>query len=196
MFLAVATIRGVTVSITEARRLPDGAEVAGFVVLGYVNSAEAASPVFGQRMEEQLSRRGIEDPQQGEWYPARPVQTAFAETADGVGEQLLVNAGKEIASLYDWPADVDTLDAALSAMDDAHSDAHRRIGSHDIGGYEVVSREDRSARVVSDGFPYPTEVARGAIEGTVERFKTTAGMVTVEDVSADSDYEIVFDASW
>lgn len=167
------------------RQLPPDVEVAGFVVVGYLQSATDASQTFADRFEEQLATRGLTDPETGEWYPAPALQEVLFETEAAVGGEVLTDAGAEMARLFDWPDSVSTARDVLSEMTASHEAAHRNVGDADIGGYRVREVEDGRTVIDCVGFPYPDPVARGAIRGAVELISDDPGAVTVSERPPD-----------
>lgn len=185
------------------RQLPSGVDVAGVVVVGYLQSATETSPIFADRFEEQLSIRGITNPEVGEWYPATALQDALFETREVADESALVDAGAEMARLLDWPDAVSTAEGGLTEMSNRHEAAHRNVGDSEIGGYRPERLDDGAAVIDCAGFPYPTPVARGAIRGTLELFVEDPEAITVSEHPAEDHADgdddtptLRFDVSW
>lgn len=176
-------------SVPPDRQLSSDVEVAGFVVVGYLQSAEGTSPIFADRFEKQLAACGITNPQMGEWYSATALQAALFETSEVVGEPALVDAGAEMARVSDWSDDIHTVPDALVGMRETHSTAHRKTESTDIGGYELEQVEDSRAVIDCRNFPYPTSVGQGAIRGTVELFANNPDTVTISKQSSNKQTE-------
>lgn len=171
--------------VPPERQLPPDVEVAGFVVVGYLQSATDASQTFADRFEEQLATRGVTDPETGEWYSAPALQEVLFETRAAVGEEVLIDAGAEMARLFDWPDSVSTTRDVLSEMTASHEAAHRNVGDADIGSYRVREVEDGRAVIDCAEFPYPDPVARGAIRGAVELISDDPDAVTVSERQSD-----------
>lgn len=181
-------------TVPPDRSFPDGAEVAGVVVVGYLAGAAEASPTFADRLEEQLATLGVERPETGSWYPASPVQTAMFETADTVGTETLYRAGRQTAALVDLPTDVRDPQDVLFALDDVYDRAHRGDGP-ELGGYDVRHVADGEAVVDCVRTPYPAPLVRGVLCGAVDRVTPPETGVDATQSTPDDD-RFRFELSW
>lgn len=183
-----------TPTVPPHRQFPDGAEVAGFVVVGYLAGAREASQTFADRLQRQLATLGIEQPAAGDWYPAKPLQTAMFETADAVGGETLSRAGRQTVVLADLPPDVCGPRDVLFALDNMYDRAHRGDGSG-LDEYDVPHVADGEAVVDCVRVPYPASLVCGVLSGSVERVSSDETTVRVEQSQPEPD-RLRFEVSW
>lgn len=181
-------------TVPPVRRFSDDAEVAGFVVVGYLAGAREASQTFADRLERQLATLGIEQPTADDWYPATPLQTAMFETADAVGAETLSRAGRQTVALVDLPPDVRGPRDVLFELDDVYDRAHRGDGS-ELDEYDVPHVADGEAVVDCVQMPYPASLVCGALSGAVDRVSSGETTVGVEQ-SEPEPGRLRFELSW
>ncbi|ERH13131.1 MAG: hypothetical protein J07HB67_02165 [halophilic archaeon J07HB67] len=137
------------------------------MIVAYLESAAAASRTFAERLREQLSTLGIDEPTTDGWYPAAAFQTALFETADSLDEETLRRIGRQMAASSAVSDETDGAVAALAALDTAHDHTHRNWETHTT--YELRDVDERTgvAVVACPTMPYPETVTRGAVAGVV-----------------------------
>jgi predicted hydrocarbon binding protein len=168
----------------------DGVEVNGQTVRSVVAAFPSALQSRGERI---LAQNGIEDPQEGDWYPQQAWLDAFEEIADEIGENTLRQIGREIPKNAEWPPGVDSVVGALESIDDAYHMNHR---GGDIGYYRAEN-VDGTVEVRCKN-PYPCDFDRGIIKAAADEFADS--LVTVTETSdrcrSDGGEECRYEATW
>ena|GEM_PF-1032375 len=179
-------------AVPPERAFGPTAEVSGYLIVAYLESATAASRTFADRLRKQLAAVGIDRPTSDEWYPAAAFQTVLFEAADSLDDETLCRIGRQMASLSGVPDETDSPVAALSALDTAHGDAHRHVDDSTTYELRDVDESARTAVVACPQIPYPGSVATGAVAGVVDPH---AARVDVETLSPEDD-QLRFGVSW
>jgi len=128
-----------------------------------------------------LERHGIKNPAPGQWYLQQNWLDAFKEISDDVGVSTLVVIGNKIPENAQFPPEINSLEAALSAIDIAYHMNHRIDGrvlfnpqtgqlAEGIGHYGCERVGDRHIKMVCKN-PYPCDFDRGIIAAMIKRFK-------------------------
>ena len=124
-----------------------------------------------------LAENGIVDPKPGTWFPQQKWLDAFKKISDVLGPNTLFNIGFKIPKNAKFPAEIDTIERALQAIDVAYHMNHR---NGDIGEYRYQSNGPKSVKMVCPN-PYPCAFDRGIITAMAKRFKPKdSGMVNVK----------------
>jgi hypothetical protein len=178
--------------VPPARAFAPTAEVSGYLIVAYLESAAAASRTFADRLRTQLAAVGIERPTSDEWYSAAAFQTALFEAADSLDDETLRRIGHQMAALSGVPDETDGPAAALAALDTAHDRAHRHVD--EFTAYELRDVDDDActAVVACPRMPYPETVASGAIAGVVDPH---VARVDVDTLPPEDD-RLRFDVRW
>lgn len=155
-------------SVPPERAFGQSAEVRGYMIVAYLESAAAASRTFAERLRQQLSAVGIDRPTSDEWYSATAFQTALFETADSLDDEALPRIGREMARMSGVADETDDPVGALTALNAAHDRTHRRVD--EFRAYELRDSDERAgeAVVACPSMPYPESITRGAVVGVID----------------------------
>lgn len=157
--------------------ISESIEVNGRVVLALVHVMGA----FRSLSLDILKENGIENPEDGEWYPLLHFLQSFDTMMQRIGPNTLSAVGRQIVAQAPVPPNVDSPASALSALDTAYQGEHR---GGDVGHYHFVSKGPRNGLMISTT-PYPENFDRGLIRALVEKFDPD-GLI---DVHMDSSPE-------
>ncbi|EFW89801.1 hypothetical protein ZOD2009_21502 [Haladaptatus paucihalophilus DX253] len=155
-------------------------EVEGRAVSSIVRGVGSFSDAYERRALSILEENGIPKPQPGEWYPMESYLDAFDKLAETVGPRTVTKIGTKIPDVVEWPSAVDSVESALSSVDDVYQMNHR---GGEVGYYEFEKTGETEGRMVCVN-PYPPELNRGLITGVVETWG-----------DEDADVEAVFRGS-
>jgi hypothetical protein len=156
-------------------------EITGRYVNSMVESTGKVSPVFRRKMEELLEEYGISDPDPEAWYNAASFAEAVDRVADEIGNKTVSEAGKQMGEDVPKPPDVESPHDVLEQMHDQHYKSYRNVERGSIGGYTYERIDDTTVRLgVTEGFPYPMGIARGATIGIAADI--TGNTVSTESV--------------
>jgi hypothetical protein len=140
---------------------------------------------------------GLVDIHSEGWYP----QQAWLDTLKTLDQTFvggaldLVAVGMEIPKTADWPAEVDTFEAALFSIDEAYHMNHRH---GEIGHYKAKRINDEQIDVICDN-PYPCYFDYGIIYGVALRFGPEVGFTVIHDESTcrkKGDAACVYHVTW
>lgn len=149
--------------MTQFQAISPNAEVNGETVLSIV----AGMGAFKHKALELLAAAGIPDPAPGKWYRQQSWLDAFKAIADSVGANTLFVIGQKIPENAQFPPQIDSLEAALGAIDVAYHMNHRH---GEIGHYHFRKLAERDLQVVGDN-PYPCDFDRGIVAAMAKRFR-------------------------
>ncbi len=153
--------------------------VAGASILAMLD----ALGVWRTRGVKILDEHGIGDPQAASWYSLQSYLDAMRFIYEKIGPATIADIGRKLVATNSFPPEIDSLDAALSTLDDAYRLRHR---GHDIGYFKYARVTERAATMEIHN-PYPCELDRGVVSALAKRFRSpTATTVHVEHESADS----------
>lgn len=152
-------------------------EVNGRVVLALVHVMGA----FRSLSLDILKEHGIENPEDGHWYPLNRFLDSFDTMMQRIGPNTLSAVGRQIVAQAPFPPEITTPADALSSLDASYQGEHRQ---GEVGRYHFVSKSDHSGVMISTT-PYPENFDRGLIRALVERFEPD-GLI---DVHLDSSPE-------
>lgn len=139
------------------------AEVNGETILSFV----LGTGPFKDNAIKILSENGIVDPQPGKWYSQQYWLDAFKSISQKFGKNTLKQIGKSIPSSAVFPPQINSIEAALEAINFAYHSNHR---NGEIGNYIFKKTSERSASITCDN-PYPCSFNEGLIQAMAERFK-------------------------
>ena len=129
-----------------------------------------------------LQKHGLPaQPQAGVWYPMQAWLNVLGELEAEYGEETVYAAGFQIGQYSQWPPTVQTLAAALQALE-AVRQANMR-GRH-IGYYRVEEPSPRGVRVVCSN-PSPAAFDHGLLTSLARKFKP-AGAIRVRVTREES----------
>ncbi|WP_225412732.1 hypothetical protein [Stigmatella hybrida] len=115
-----------------------------------------------------LAGHGIAPVERDAWYPLGAVLASMRTILVQIGPNTMKTVGRHLPDHVPFPTPVDSIEAALRAIDAAYKASHR--GTGDIGGYAYTSQGNRTGRLVCDN-PYPCQMDEGVIEAMTERFR-------------------------
>ena len=171
----------------------EGVEVNGETVLSIVDGS-----VMKDKALKILEKNAIVDPTPGMWYSQQGWLNAFREIADSIGPRTLHAIGLKIPDNANFPPEIDSVHAALGAIDVAYHMNHR-FG--EIGHYAFEAVDDRSARMICSN-PYPCDFDRGIIAAMVMRFMPEGSVLVSVDHEPDSgcrkngDESCIYTVNW
>lgn len=140
-------------------------QVNGQTVLSVVNAIQ-----FGQDFRiSLLEKHGLKNVVPDEWYPQEAWLNAFKEIADTIGDKTLFTIGKAIPENAKFPPEINSLEIALQAINQAYQMNHK---GGKIGHYKLVSFDAETKKATMECMnPYPSEFDRGIIMTMLRRFK-------------------------
>lgn len=145
-----------------------GVEVNGQTILSVIK----ALPVGQEERRRILGKHGIQNPEAGKWYSQQAWLSAFKELAGSAGEEILFSIGQAVPENAVFPADIDTLEKALTSIDQAYRMNHR---GGEIGSYRLVEFKEKGKKAVMIcQTPYPSEFDRGIISTMLRKFSPTS----------------------
>lgn len=140
-------------------------EVNGETILSVVNAMQQ-----GQEYRRQiLEANGLKHVRPGDWYPQQAWLDSFQQIAEHIGERTLFMIGKGIPENAQFPPEIDNLEKALKAIDQAYHMNHRngKIGNYKLTHFDAKSKQ---AEMQVDT-PYPSEFDRGIIMTMLRKFR-------------------------
>ena len=147
------------------------AEVMGGVVMSVIN-AMGAFQGLARRI---LGQHGMADTQEQKWYPMQSWLDALKMIAEEIGPTTLFHVGTQIPSRADIDPSINTIEKALTALDEAYRSAHR---GGDVGSLRFSRTSGRSG-VVEAKTPYPCDFDRGVIHSLARRFEPSNAVLDV-----------------
>lgn len=166
--------------MAEYKSFSEGVEVNGQTILSLATALSTGKEI---RLEI-LKKHGI-DPAPDKWYPQQAWLNAFKEISTVIGDHTLFMIGKSIPDNAKFPPEINNIEMALNAIDQAYHMNHR---GGEIGHYKIIDFDtiNKSAIMVCNN-PYPSEFDRGIISAMVRKFKPQDSLKT--DVSLDTKKE-------
>ncbi len=157
--------------MTQFRAFSPKVEVRGVVVLSLVSVMGA----FRSISLDALKKNGIVDPQPDKWYPQQAWLDSFRVIADKVGPNTLYQVGRQVPQQYKYPPGIDSIETALSNLDDAYRKSHR---GGEVGHYRFQILGLDAGQMTCDN-PYPCDFDRGIISALAERFEPPGSLIDV-----------------
>ncbi len=157
--------------MTQFRAFSPKVEVRGVVVLSLVSVMGA----FRSISLDALKKNGIVDPQPDEWYSQQAWLDSFKVIAERVGPNTLYQVGRQVPQQYTYPLGIDSIEAAMSDLDDAYRKSHR---GGEVGHYRFQILGLDVGRMTCDN-PYPCDFDRGIISALAERFEPPGSLIDV-----------------
>lgn len=112
----------------------------------------------------------VEDAQPEQFVPVQRWLDAMKHLQTELGDFVLRQVGQAVAESALFPAELDSVEAVLDALDAVYSLNHRG----NVGHYHV-SRGTDGAIIVRCQTPYPRQFERGLIEGFIRHPKLAQG---------------------
>ncbi len=126
-----------------------------------------------------LNKHNI-DLEQDVWHPQQQILDAYREISE-LGNFDLIALGMRIPDALPFPPHIDSVETALSSLDEAYHMNHR---GGDIGEYVFEKTGDRSGKVICCN-PYPSDLDYGLIYRMVKKFRDNTN--TAFSVKRDPD---------
>ncbi|MDH3347022.1 MAG: hypothetical protein OEM02_02825 [Desulfobulbaceae bacterium] len=149
--------------MAQFKAYSDGVEVNGETVLSVLE----AMSVFRAQAEKILEENGLINPEPGKWYNQQAWLNAFKYIADEIGPNTLYSIGRKVPESAQFPADIDSIEKALGAIDVAYNMNHR---GGKIGHYSFELTGLKSAKITCNN-PYPCDFDNGIIESMAKKFQ-------------------------
>ncbi len=133
-------------------------------------SMRAVVDALGDQGRHILQDNGLDpDPQPGKWYPQQPYLNMYRAIAEQKYNSVpdLVSIGMHVPSVAPFPPEIDSIETALTALNEAYQMNHR---NGEIGSYESTLVAPCHIKVVCRN-PYPSDFDYGLIYGVVRRFR-------------------------
>jgi hypothetical protein len=140
-----------------------GVQVIGESIMAVVEGMGA----FKKRAFDILARHHIDNPKPGNWYDLQSYLDAFKTISDELGPATLRAIGKKIPETAVLPPDLDTIEKALTLMDEAY---HMNYQGGEIGHYAFEPIGDKKGMMICSS-PYPCSYDQGIIAGFMNRLK-------------------------
>ena len=122
---------------------------------------------FRYRAHAILSKHHIDSPKPGEWYDLQSYLDAFKTITDEIGPNTLRMIGRKIPETAVLPPGLDTIEKALTMMDQAY---HMNYRGGEIGHYAFERSGDKAGVMVCSS-PYPCAYDQGIITGFMSRLR-------------------------
>lgn len=130
-----------------------------------------------------LEEHGIVDPRPDEWYSFQAYLDALRFIYEKIGPATVGEIGKKLVAGNDFPSTIDSIDAALSTLD---QDYRSRHSGADVGSFRYEPKGPREAAMTIRN-PYPCELDRGVVAALVQRFRPAASpLARVDHVDEES----------
>ena len=157
--------------MAQYKAFQEGVEVNGQTILSVVTALST-----GQDIRLQILKKHGIDPEPDKWYPQQAWLDAFKEISTVIGEHTLFMIGKAIPENAKFPPEINNLEIALKAIDQAYHMNHK---GGEIGHYTLTEfdKKNKSATMECNN-PYPSEFDRGIIATMVRKFKPEDSLKT------------------
>lgn len=167
-------------------------ESIGGTILSVVNGIKTS---FSQKIiQEILKNNGLENIEADKWYPTQKWLNSFRTIYEEIGANTVFLTGMAIPDNALLPPEINTIEAALSAINIAYHMNHRLNGEplfdpssekmkDMIGNYKCNIIGDRKVQMICDN-PYSCDFDKGLIEGFAKKFKSS-GSSAVNVVHSD-----------
>ncbi len=145
-------------------------EVLGTAILSYVHA-------MGEEVHPILAKHDLADVDPDAWYPQQSWLNVLRDLAEGdfKGTLDLVRVGMSVPENASWPPDIDSVQAALSSIDDAYHMNHR---GGELGSYDAKAVGDREIKMYCEN-PYPCDLDYGIIYATARLYLPADGELMV-----------------
>ncbi len=154
------------------------AEVIGQAMLPFTQilTAEEIEPI--------MNAQGIEQVEPDTWYKQQTFCNIYQDIVENEGNfsMNLVAIGKTTMGAVTFPDEVDTLYAALSALDGMYKAIHQGIPAEE--GWAVAQPDDRTYLVTFNS-PYADSAAYGYVWTITQRFRPDKRGFIIEQVEKD-----------
>ncbi|HZG75354.1 MAG TPA: hypothetical protein VEZ72_05805 [Paenibacillus sp.] len=148
--------------------LPNETQVNGNSMLVILNGCGAFKRQAQALLEEQGVTTAVE---LEEWYPLKSLLGILEGMSKKVGSNILVECGKQVTELAEFPPQIETFAQALELLNVAYHMNHR---NGDIGNYLVTKTDPTTYRVDCSTVPYPAKFNFGLIRGLSNKFEALA----------------------
>ena len=138
-------------------------DVNGESILAVVEGMGAFKKTAYQILEE----NGIKDPQPQKWFNLQNYLNAFKVISEKLGNATLKVIGMKIPETAVLPPQLDTIEKALSMMDQAY---HMNYQNGEIGHY-AYEKTGKNKGVMTCSSPYPCAYDIGIIEGFLYKLR-------------------------
>jgi hypothetical protein len=138
-------------------------EVSGDVARAIVKGMHA----IGKRFRHALAEHGLDNPDPDCWYSLDALLDVFETLSDNVGPFVISGIGARVADDAKFPAEVDSVEEALTYVDTLLRSSHRGA---DFGSYVFNKMGKDSGRIVSTT-QYPCDFDRAFVEAVARRFR-------------------------
>jgi hypothetical protein len=166
-------------TIAGFRALDDSVEVNGNTLCSIIEELDDSKDM----VLDILARRGLADPQPGEWYQLKAWLKACNDISNQLGPDALYKIGLKMPGNAQFPARIDSLDKALRIINSLYHINHR---NGEIGHYFFKIAGEKSYEIVCEN-PYPCEFDKGMLEGFCNRFKPKGSMSRAVAIHEDSE---------
>lgn len=156
---------------------PD-AQIRGKLLLNMLESKR------GAQVRPFLAQHGLANPDPKQWYPLEDIITIFneiSEAGEGAASATYVAIAMREMEVAEWPAEITTLEQALSIINDAYRIQYR---GKDIGGFWCEKLGYHHYRILFQ-LPHPNDYVYGLMYGMARRFLPEDSQFVVQ---FDNDY--------
>ncbi|MBN2527442.1 MAG: hypothetical protein JXR76_13700 [Deltaproteobacteria bacterium] len=169
-----------------------GVQVNGESIMAVIEGMGA----FENRAFNILSENHIDNPQPGNWYDLQRYLDAFKTISEELGPATLRVIGKKIPETAVLPPGLDTIEKALTLMDQAY---HMNYKGGEIGHYSFQSTGAQKGVMICSS-PYPCAYDQGIIMGFMNRLKKGNEWPAIKhspgSCRTNGDAECRYDVSW
>ncbi len=149
--------------MTQSTMTVSGVEVNGELVLAMVEGMRG----IRKRYRHLLAEYGVDDPRPDCWYSRDELLDIFETISANVGPFVICDMGTRVADDARFPAEIDSVEKALTHAGDFFRDGHR---GEKVGSYTFEKTGEGSGTMVCKT-PYPCDFDRGLIEALALRFR-------------------------
>ncbi|HMK47892.1 MAG TPA: hypothetical protein VK436_14825 [Methanocella sp.] len=121
------------------------------------------SKALAEKFYEKNNIKGVDI---NKFYPQQAYLDMLRQISDQIGEATLSRIGEMIFENAKWPPGVNTLEKALTTVNDAYKMNHR---GGEIGSYKLEKINDRTFKMICDN-PYPCAFDLGIMRGIAKKF--------------------------
>ncbi|NOQ26074.1 MAG: hypothetical protein GQ564_11980 [Bacteroidales bacterium] len=158
----------------------EGVEVNGQTILSVVKALSS-----GQDTRLKILKKYGIDPEPDKWYSQQAWLDAFKEISTVIGDHTLFMIGKSIPENATFPPEINNIEMALNAIDQAY---HMNHQGGEIGHYKLIDFDEiRKSASMACNNPYPSGFDRGIITTMVRKFRPKDSFKT--DVTLDTTKE-------
>ena len=163
-------------------------EVRGEVIIGFI---KALNSLYGNP-DEYLSKYGILNPKEKQWYPLKALVGVFLEFEKKGLFSILQKIGAIVADEAIWPENIKTFTDAINTIDHAYHMNHRRDKQelYDYKNNKIIEgyighdileiNEQNKTAIYTCGSFYPCDFDLGMARAILRKFKPETTFISIK----------------